>query len=141
MYFDCIIFCHFESQLRAFISVFRSILSTLTEETKENAAPAAQFGKPGSAQQRTLDKMVTNFYVGTEDGELVYVDWIPQKDQDTGKVQTMKPEFYNALHDGPIVALQRCPFDRKVKTLLPRQIPLYSQNTSRLLKTLQVVES
>ena len=45
--------------------------------------------RPGSSkQQRTLQTVKTHFYVGTEDGELVYLDWMPAKDQDTGKLQS-----------------------------------------------------
>jgi hypothetical protein len=44
--------------------------------------------KPGSATKRPLPHMNTHFYVGTEDGEVVYVDWMPQKDQDSGKIQS-----------------------------------------------------
>ena len=43
--------------------------------------------KPGSGK-RTLKAIKTHFYVGTEDGEIVYVDWMPQKDQDSGKIQS-----------------------------------------------------
>ncbi|CAH1773609.1 unnamed protein product [Owenia fusiformis] len=72
-------------------------------------------GKPSSAKQNKLLKSVqTKFYVGTEDGEIVYVDWMPQKDQDTGKINTPKPEFYHQAHDGPIVTLQRSPFFKDV---------------------------
>lgn len=67
--------------------------------------------KPGSGKEkRTLQSVKTHFYVGSEDGEVVYVDWMPQKDQDTGKIQTPKPEYYHAIHDGPVVSLQRSPF-------------------------------
>ncbi|KAH8852664.1 WD repeat-containing protein 63 [Schistosoma japonicum] len=53
----------------------------------------------------------THIYVGTEDGDIVYVDWMPHKDQDTGKMQTPKPEFCVSRHDGPICFLERSPFD------------------------------
>ena len=47
--------------------------------------------KPGSAGvKRALSTVNTHFYVGTEDGEIVYVDWMPQKDQDSGKIQSKK---------------------------------------------------
>lgn len=44
----------------------------------------------------------------------MYVDWMPQKDQDTGKIQTPKPDFYHTLHDGVILTLQRSPFFKDV---------------------------
>ncbi|WAR24235.1 DNAI3-like protein [Mya arenaria] len=70
-----------------------------------------QAGKPGSGKEkRTLQSVKTHFFVGTEDGEIVYVDWMPQKDQDTGKIQTPKPDFYHTVHDGPLTTVQRSPF-------------------------------
>ncbi|CAC5422765.1 WD repeat-containing protein 63 [Mytilus coruscus] len=67
--------------------------------------------KPGSGKEkRTLQSVKTHFYVGSEDGEVVFVDWMPQKDQDTGKIQTPKPDYYHAVHDGPVMSLQRSPF-------------------------------
>ncbi|XP_048256413.1 dynein axonemal intermediate chain 3-like isoform X4 [Haliotis rufescens] len=71
--------------------------------------------KPGSGKEKkTLQSVNTHFYVGTEDGEVVYVDWMPQKDQDTGKIQTPKPVYYHSIHDGPVRALERSPFIKEV---------------------------
>ncbi|XP_074640912.1 dynein axonemal intermediate chain 3-like [Tubulanus polymorphus] len=94
----------------------RSVLSNLVEKKEVDATQSQSGGfsfgstKPGSAKAKTLENVNTHFYVGTEDGEIVYVDWMPQKDQDTGKIGTMKPIFYNSFHDGPVVAMQRSPF-------------------------------
>ncbi|XP_033738311.1 WD repeat-containing protein 63-like isoform X3 [Pecten maximus] len=83
--------------------------------SKEAAMGGGYYTKPGSGKdKRTLQSVKTHFYVGTEDGEIVYVDWMPQKDQDTGKIQTPKPEFYHSIHDGPINTLQRSPFFKEV---------------------------
>lgn len=70
--------------------------------------------KPGSGKERTLQTVQTYLYIGTEDGEIVYGDWMPQKDQDSGKLQTPKPSYYHQLHDGPVIALQRSPFMKEV---------------------------
>nr|KAG5698305.1 hypothetical protein BaRGS_017007 [Batillaria attramentaria] len=70
--------------------------------------------KPGSGRERTLQTVPTYLYIGTEDGEVVYGDWMPQKDQDSGKLQTPKPAYYHPLHDGPVIALQRSPFLKEV---------------------------
>ncbi|KAK3590717.1 hypothetical protein CHS0354_012290 [Potamilus streckersoni] len=79
---------------------------------KEASIQGGHFiAKPGSGKdKRTLQGVKTHFYVGTEDGEVVYVDWMPQKDQDTGKIQTPKPDFYHTIHDGPVSTVQRSPF-------------------------------
>ncbi|XP_064605528.1 dynein axonemal intermediate chain 3-like [Liolophura sinensis] len=97
----------------------RSALSTSEGLERENSNTGSgggySYNKPGSAKEkRTLNSVKTHFYVGTEDGELVYVDWMPQKDQDTGKVQTPKPDYYHSLHDGPIISLQRSPFFKDI---------------------------
>ncbi|KAK4472290.1 hypothetical protein MN116_003557 [Schistosoma mekongi] len=64
-----------------------------------------------SSKLLPLPNADTHIYVGTEDGDIVYVDWMPHKDQDTGKMQTPKPEFCASRHDGPICFLERSPFD------------------------------
>ncbi|KAF7231836.1 WD repeat containing protein 63 [Paragonimus skrjabini miyazakii] len=70
--------------------------------------------KTSTIKTKPLQGASTMFYVGTEDGDLVYVDWMPQKDQDTGKMQTPKPDFYAPQHDGPISYLARSPFEPSV---------------------------
>lgn len=97
-----------------------SVVNRGSDELKEsvNMGPG-QFSmgvsKPASGKDRkTLTGVNTHMYCGTEDGDLVYVDWMPQKDQDSGKIQTPKPEFYQGCHDGRIVCLQRSPFFKDV---------------------------
>ena len=68
-------------------------VSTGTTEQQRDEANTTkgefQFNKPSSAKDKvSLQGVKTHFYVGTEDGEIVYVDWMPQKDQDTGKIQS-----------------------------------------------------
>ncbi|XP_060606254.1 dynein axonemal intermediate chain 3-like [Ruditapes philippinarum] len=98
----------------------RGALSKATEggvSDKEASVSGGYYssGKPGSGKEkRTLQSVKTHFYVGTEDGEIVYVDWMPQKDQDTGKIQTPKPDFYHTVHDGPLATVQRSPFFKDV---------------------------
>lgn len=74
----------------------------------------AGVSKPGSGKERTLQSVQTYMYIGSEDGEVIYGDWMPQKDQDTGKLQTPKPAYYHTLHDGPVISLQRSPFMKEV---------------------------
>ncbi|PAA85905.1 hypothetical protein BOX15_Mlig003582g2 [Macrostomum lignano] len=95
--------------------------SVLTKEDPEGKDPTStnrgDFTMPGGpkpTKQRMLQKVSTFLYVGTEDGELVYVDWMPQKDQDTGKSQTPKPVFYSTMHDSSIKHLSRSSFDRSL---------------------------
>lgn len=71
-----------------------TVNSSDDDSPQKKATDTAQGGysfgapKPGSGVKRTLKLLNTHFYVGTEDGEIVYVDWMPQKDQDSGKIQS-----------------------------------------------------
>lgn len=94
----------------------RSTLSSGTENRETDVTQTMQggFHKPSSGKERTLQGVKTYVYVGTEDGEIVYADWMPQKDQDTGKIQTPKPAYYHVTHDGPVVSMQRSPFFKDI---------------------------
>ncbi|BFY99788.1 hypothetical protein BsWGS_02828 [Bradybaena similaris] len=90
---------------------------------RPSMAAAPQIGKDmgtpsslkiSSVKEKTLQNIKTFLYVGTEDGEVVYVDWMPQKDIESGKIQTPRPAYYHAIHDGPVVSLQRSPFFKDV---------------------------
>lgn len=71
--------------------------------------------KPGSGKEKkVLQAVNTRLFVGTEIGELLYVDWMPHKDSDSGKLVTAKPDFCHTFHDGPICALKRSPFNKHV---------------------------
>ena len=61
-----------------------------------------------------INSVSTKFYIGTEDGHLVYVDWKPAKDNDTGKVVTQRASFWSAVQDGAVVTLQRNPFYKDI---------------------------
>ncbi|KAJ7367405.1 WD repeat-containing protein 63, partial [Desmophyllum pertusum] len=61
---------------------------------------------------KPLDNVSSKFFIGTEEGDLVYMDWKPEKDADSGKIVTPRPEQVWAAHDGPIATLQRSPFFR-----------------------------
>lgn len=65
-------------------------------------------------ETKALDDVDTKFYVVTEDGELVYLDWKPTKDIDTAKIVSSRPEFCTDAHDTVITTLQRSPFLRDI---------------------------
>lgn len=72
-------------------------------------------GKPNSGKSsRLLQHLNTRISIGTEDGQYVYVDWLPQKDADSSKLSTSKAEWYSAVLDGPIVAMKRSPFFKDI---------------------------
>ncbi|XP_072024061.1 dynein axonemal intermediate chain 3-like isoform X2 [Amphiura filiformis] len=69
----------------------------------------------GSAKdKKPLEGATTKFFVGTEDGELVYADWKLEKDADSGKIQPPRPQFCKLLHHRSINTLQRSPFYKDI---------------------------
>ncbi|XP_074122452.1 dynein axonemal intermediate chain 3 [Sminthopsis crassicaudata] len=52
----------------------------------------------------------TMFFVGTEDGEVIYTDWRMERDHDTGRLVSKKPTNQYLVHDGSIHTVQRSPF-------------------------------
>ncbi|CAL1545233.1 unnamed protein product [Lymnaea stagnalis] len=92
-----------------------ALIKTDYKEQDSTKTMQGGFHKPSTAgKERILQSVKTYIFVGTEDGEVVYVDWMPQKDQDSGKIQTPKPAFYHTIHDGPIVSMERSPFFKDV---------------------------
>lgn len=56
----------------------------------------------------------TMFFVGTEDGEVVYCDWKPNKDSESGKFIAPLPSYSFNVHFGPVHSVERSPFFREV---------------------------
>ncbi|KAI3382454.1 hypothetical protein SNEBB_006694 [Seison nebaliae] len=81
------------------------IIHQFEEEEKKDEKPDSE-----KIKAKLLQYMNTKMYVGTEMGKLVYVDWMPQKDPDSGKIQTQKPEFVVSTLDGPVSAMKRSPY-------------------------------
>lgn len=61
-----------------------------------------------------LEGKTTQFYIGTEDGEIVYCDWKPVKDQESGKLTAPRPDHYFTVHSGAITCLERSPFFKDI---------------------------
>ncbi|XP_051869119.1 dynein axonemal intermediate chain 3 [Pristis pectinata] len=65
---------------------------------------------PSARDLTNLTDINTFLFIGSEDGEIIYVDWQVEKDVDTGKMTTPKPTHCHAVHDGPVNTVQRSPF-------------------------------
>ncbi|KAF7696329.1 dynein axonemal intermediate chain 3 isoform X2 [Silurus meridionalis] len=65
---------------------------------------------PSSKHLHHLDTISTKFFVGTENGELVYTDWVLQKDNETGQHSSPKPISVSQVQDTQINTLLRSPF-------------------------------
>ncbi|XP_055486751.1 dynein axonemal intermediate chain 3 [Leucoraja erinacea] len=65
---------------------------------------------PSLRNLTSLLEINTFLFIGTEDGEIIYVDWQVEKDLDTGKMTTPHPAYCYSVHDGPVNSVQRSPF-------------------------------
>ncbi|XP_075240276.1 uncharacterized protein LOC142335833 [Convolutriloba macropyga] len=98
----------------------RSILPSLDPEEEkmeeEKRKQAESVGlRPGSPKEKkVLASASTHYFVGTEDGEIVYLDWTLEKDTETGKLVHKSPEWVKVTHDGPVKTLERSPFFKNV---------------------------
>ena len=81
----------------------------------------AGLGKPSSGKSsRLLQHLNTRISIGTEDGQFVYVDWLPQKDADSSKL-TCKHSIKSNKKTKTIILLIFCfVFVRSVKSRVVR---------------------
>ncbi|KAM5267372.1 dynein axonemal intermediate chain 3 [Hipposideros larvatus] len=63
---------------------------------------------------RPIDDFCTKFFVGTEEGEIIYTDWKLEKDRETGQLMTKKPVNLCTVHDGAVHTVQRSPFYKDI---------------------------
>ncbi|XP_048208095.1 dynein axonemal intermediate chain 3 [Perognathus longimembris pacificus] len=59
---------------------------------------------------KPVEEFCTKFFVGTQEGEVMYTDWRLERDPDTGRLISKKPVSLNAVHDGAVHTVQRSPF-------------------------------
>ncbi|XP_072918615.1 dynein axonemal intermediate chain 3 [Hemitrygon akajei] len=85
----------------------------LLKEKGENTEYSSK-NVPSARDLTALTDINTFLFIGTEDGEVTYVDWQVEKDMDTGKMTTPSPTHCYAVHDGPVNTVQRSPFFRDI---------------------------
>nr|WAW84845.1 axonemal dynein intermediate chain 3 [Halisarca dujardinii] len=54
------------------------------------------------------------FFVGTEDGEVVYATWALVKDSESGKMIAQRPLYHFNWHSGPVTCMERSPFFKDI---------------------------
>ncbi|XP_038167661.1 dynein intermediate chain 3, axonemal isoform X1 [Arvicola amphibius] len=59
---------------------------------------------------KPIDDFCTKFFVGTEEGEVIYTDWKMERDSETGRFMPKKPVNLYTVHDGAVHTVQRSPF-------------------------------
>ncbi|KAM7100196.1 dynein axonemal intermediate chain 3 isoform 2-T3 [Molossus nigricans] len=63
---------------------------------------------------KPIEDFSTKFFVGTEEGEVLYADWKMERDSETGRLMTKKPVSLNSVHDGVVHTVQRSPFYKDI---------------------------
>ncbi|KAM3838583.1 dynein axonemal intermediate chain 3 [Vipera latastei] len=63
---------------------------------------------------KLLEHINTSFFVGTEDGEVLYSDWKMERDGDSGRLLSQKPSNIHSIHDGLVHTVQRSPFFKDI---------------------------
>ncbi|XP_040607574.1 dynein intermediate chain 3, axonemal [Mesocricetus auratus] len=59
---------------------------------------------------KPIEDFSTKFFVGTEEGEVIYTDWKMERDSETGRFMPKKPVNLYTVHDGAVHTVQRSPF-------------------------------
>ncbi|XP_054068004.1 dynein axonemal intermediate chain 3 [Rissa tridactyla] len=87
-------------------------LNTLEVPAKES--PYTEMSTPSSKNLKALQNISTSFFVGTEDGEIVYFDWKMEIDSDLAKPVSQKYAQKYTTHTEIINTLQRSPFFKDI---------------------------
>ncbi|KFV43017.1 WD repeat-containing protein 63, partial [Gavia stellata] len=87
-------------------------LNTLEVPTKES--PYTEMSTSSSKNLKVLENISTDFFVGTEDGTIVYSDWKMEIDSDSAKPVSQKHTQKYTIHTETINTLQRSPFFKDI---------------------------
>ncbi|XP_027470270.1 WD repeat-containing protein 63 isoform X3 [Zalophus californianus] len=63
---------------------------------------------------KPIEDFCTKFFVGTEEGGVIYTDWKMERDPETGRLMTKKPVSLSTIHDGSVHTVQRSPFYKDI---------------------------
>ncbi|KAM9280403.1 dynein axonemal intermediate chain 3 [Cariama cristata] len=87
-------------------------LNSLEVPAKES--PYIEMNTSSSKNLKVLENISTNFFVGTEDGEIVYSDWKIEMDSDLAKPVSQKHTRKYTIHTETINTLRRSPFFKDI---------------------------
>ncbi|NXH78999.1 WDR63 protein, partial [Hydrobates tethys] len=88
------------------------VQSLNTLEVPAAESPYTEMSTPSSKNLKVLENISTDFFVGTEDGEIVYSEWKMEIDSDSAKPVSQK--HTQTIHTETINALQRSPFFKDI---------------------------
>ncbi|NXI97389.1 WDR63 protein, partial [Psophia crepitans] len=83
-------------------------------EVPAKDSPYTETSTPSRKNLKALENISTSFFVGTEDGEIVYSDWIMETDSDSAKPVSQKHAQKYTIHTETINTLQRSPFFKDI---------------------------
>ncbi|KAG8132597.1 hypothetical protein E2320_010439 [Naja naja] len=85
-----------------------------SKETPIEKIPYAEIQGTTMKPLKLLENINTSFFVGTEDGEVLYSDWKMERDGDSGRLLSQKPSNVHSIHDGLVHTVQRSPFFKDI---------------------------
>uniref|UniRef100_A0A8C4W6M9 Dynein axonemal intermediate chain 3 n=1 Tax=Gopherus evgoodei TaxID=1825980 RepID=A0A8C4W6M9_9SAUR len=111
-------FKHLDLSWRPLIKVLYIMYNLMQYQTKPemfgDENPYKQLRFPSAKPLKILENITTNFFVGTEDGEVIYSDWKMERDSDSGRLISQKPANKYTIHDGIVHTIQRSPFFKDI---------------------------
>ncbi|KAM4738895.1 dynein axonemal intermediate chain 3 [Anableps anableps] len=89
-----------------------------TDKDKENKLTEilpdySQLKIPSAEKLKVLENVNTKFFVGTENGEIIYSDWKKESDE-SGRPHSAKPLMYFNAHHWLVYTMQRSPFFKDI---------------------------
>ncbi|NXN55579.1 WDR63 protein, partial [Rynchops niger] len=90
------------------------VQSLNTLEVPAEESPYTEMSTPSSKNLKALQNISTSFFVGTEDGEIVYFDWKMEIDSDLANPVSQKQAQKYTIHTETINTLQRSPFFKDI---------------------------
>uniref|UniRef100_A0A670YA64 Dynein axonemal intermediate chain 3 n=1 Tax=Pseudonaja textilis TaxID=8673 RepID=A0A670YA64_PSETE len=106
---------HFYSQ--SYSNFFVDKTAIPNKQSKEEPIekiPYAEIQGTTMKPLKLLENINTSFFVGTEDGEVLYSDWKMERDGDSGRLLSQKPSNIHSIHDGLVHTVQRSPFFKDI---------------------------
>nr|XP_056700726.1 dynein axonemal intermediate chain 3 [Euleptes europaea] len=86
----------------------------LRQQASKDKLPYSEVTTLSVKPPKLLENITTNFFVGTEDGEVLYTDWKMERDGDSGRLLSQKPSAIYNIHDGLVHTIQRSPFFKDI---------------------------
>ncbi|XP_030062184.1 dynein axonemal intermediate chain 3 [Microcaecilia unicolor] len=84
------------------------------KEKNEGNVDYSNLTSASTKNLKPLDNINTNFFIGSEDGELIYSDWKMEKETESERLVCSKALYTYTVHDGIVHTVQRSPFFKDI---------------------------